>query len=196
MIASHESSLWIVAGALAFASFGCASSGGPSVSITQASDARVASAPRGDPLAEKTGRRSQLAALVRAEEDDVDDNPRGVLVIGDAIVDTCASVRAVHPKSDDAMAWLAIVKSVAHCMHDGELKSRNIVLHGPARPQVIVKYIFAKLGVPENRVEMSDANGLACAEDCDPSEMRVEIGLAGGEAKGAKVAVSGLPAGL
>ena len=195
MIASYKSSLLIVAGAIAFAGLGCASTAGPSVSMTHTSDAHVASA-ASDPVPEKTGRRAQLAALVRAEDDDVDDNPRGVLVIGDAILDTCSSVRAVHPKSDDAMAWLAIVKSVAHCMHDGELKSRNIVLHGPARPQVIVKYIFAKLGVPENRVEMSDSNGLACADDCDASEMRVEIGLAGGDSKDAKVAVSSLPPGM
>ena len=76
-----------------------------------------------------------------------------------------------------------------------QLKSRNIVLHGPSRPQVIVKYIFSRLGVPESRIEMSDTTGLpSCTDDCDAADMRVEIGLAGTAAKEATIA--SLPSGM
>jgi len=86
--------------------------------------------------------------VVRAEEDDVDDDPRGLLVISGDIVDQCAAVRAAGaPSSAEPMAWLAILRGVASCLETGELQQRHIVLRGPSRPQVIMKYIFTRLGV-------------------------------------------------
>ena len=107
-------------------------------------------------------------------------NGGGVLVVGSDVFDSCASVRHVRVQPSDDKAWLALAKSVAHCVNDGELKSRSIVLHGEARPQVIVKYMFTRLGVPESRIEMSSTTGLAtCTDDCDADDLRIEIGVAG-----------------
>jgi len=81
---------------------------------------------------------------------------------------------------DEAMAWLRILKSVANCMNDGELREHTLVLRGPTRPQVIVKYMLSRVGIKEDRVELTTGNGQqTCAEDCDPADMRVEIGVAG-----------------
>jgi hypothetical protein len=163
----------IAALALAVSGWGCASAhtsaggAGGAVATTHTSGGLV-----------RTGSGAQLAAAVKAEDDDMDDTPRGVLVIGGDIVSSCANVRALRPRTDDTMAWLAILRSVAACMKEGELRARNIVLQGPSRPQVIVKYIFSRFGVTEDRVEMTTTpDSPACADDCDPSDMRVDIGL-------------------
>jgi len=121
-----------------------------------------------------------LLAPVHAEEDDAEDNPRGVLVVGDDLVRSCAGLRAMKAPKDEAMAWLRILKSVANCMNDGELREHTLVLRGPTRPQVIVKYMLSRVGIKEDRVELTTGNGQqTCAEDCDPADMRVEIGVAG-----------------
>jgi hypothetical protein len=101
-------------------------------------------------------------------------------VISGDIVDQCAAVRAAGaPASAEPMAWLAILRGVASCLETGELQQRHIVLRGPSRPQVIMKYIFTRLGVREDRIDLTEVPGApSCLDgECDPSEMRVDVGL-------------------
>lgn len=95
----------------------------------------------------------------------------------------CSSLQsgAASDRGVGKTAWLGVMRSVAACMKDGSLKDRDLVLHGPSRPQVFVKYIFAKLGVPETRVQMTAPDTASCAsdDDCTAAERRVEIGLTG-----------------
>jgi len=162
--------------ALAAACGGCAASRGRTpVSSTATTSAAVAAKEAGHATA-------SVAVAVRAEEDDAEDDPRGVVVVGGDVIAQCPDVRAVHVKADDTMAWLHLLKSVAHCMNDGELRTRHLVLRGPTRPQVIVKYILSRVGVTEDRVDLTTVTGEpTCADDCDASEMRVEIGIAGAD---------------
>jgi len=160
-------------GALAsgIAATGCATASGPAVSMTTTQSATAEAKPHTT---------MALLAPVHAEEDDAEDNPRGVLVVGDDLVRSCSSLRAMKAPKDEAMAWVRILKSVAHCVNNGELRERSLVLHGPTRPQVIVKYMLSRVGIKEDRVELTTGDGQStCADDCDPADMRVEIGIAG-----------------
>jgi len=70
-------------GALGITSSGCASVFGPSVSMTTTQSAKADAKPHTT---------MALLAPVHAEEDDAEDNPRGVLVVGDDLVRSCAGL--------------------------------------------------------------------------------------------------------
>ena len=138
----------------------------------------------GAPLATATHpAHTELSAVVRAEDDDADDDPRGTLVISGDVVESCDALRSMQAAARpgepaDNMAWLAILKSVAACMTSGELRERHVALHGASRAQVIVRYVFTRLGVDEGRVDLTpDPPGSACADDCDAADRRVDIAL-------------------
>jgi hypothetical protein len=137
----------------------------------------------GAPLATAHPAHAELSAVVRAEDDDADDDPRGTLVIDGDVVESCDALRSMQAAARpgepaDNMAWLAILKSVAACMTSGELRDQHVALHGASRAQVIVRYVFTRLGVDEARVDLTPAPaGLACADDCDAADRRVDIGL-------------------
>jgi hypothetical protein len=159
----------------------CASSGS-----TAPPSAFAATTTTSGARAEETSQASPHAALavaVRARSDGAGDDPRGILVLHEDVMAHCSSLQS-GAASDSAVgktAWLGVMRAVATCMKDGSLKDRDLVLHGPSRPQVVVKYIFAKLGVPEARVQMSAPDSASCAsdDDCTAAERRVEIGLTG-----------------
>jgi hypothetical protein len=120
--------------------------------------------------------RSEISVAVRAADDEAGDDPRGILVVHDDVVAGCPGLKAAAP-AVGKMAWLGVMRAIASCVKDGTLKDRTLVLNGPSRPQVVVKYIFARLGVPEQRVQMSAPDSAACASDCTGEERRIEIGL-------------------
>ena len=126
---------------------------------------------------------AELSVAVRAKNDSAGDDPRGILVLHEDVLAHCSSLQsgAASDSGVGKTAWLGVMRAVAVCMKDGSLKDRDLVLHGPSRPQVVVKYIFAKLGVPETRVQMSPPDSASCAsdDDCTAAERRVEIGLTG-----------------
>jgi len=144
--------------ALAFASAACAAPRAAAPADTAAATSTTSAAlSRGHATA-------SLALAVRAEEDDAEDDPRGTLIVGGDVIARCESVRAVHVNSEDTMAWLHILKSVAHCMNEGELRDRHLVLRGPTRPQILVKYMLSRLGITEDRVDATSIPGEAtCA---------------------------------
>jgi hypothetical protein len=129
-----------------------------------------------------------IVGLVHIEEDDADDDPRGVLVIGSDVVDGCPGVRGARaPRGEEAMLWLFELRAIAACVE--RRQPGTIVLRGPSRPQLLMKFVFVRLGVPEGRVELTQVEGQrTCADDeCAPQDLRVEISLGGTSA------VSGVP---
>ena len=176
----YASTLPVAMSVLALVATGCASTQGEAVGHVASAQTRSASQTGS---AQTSSARVELVGAVQDErragrEARLGDGG-GVLVVGRDVIDNCASVRDVHVGSDDR-AWLALSKAIAHCINDGELHGRNIVLRGEARPQVVVKYMLTRLGVPEMRIDMSDTAGLgSCVQDCDADDLRVEIGVSG-----------------
>jgi hypothetical protein len=125
-----------------------------------------------------TGPGREIVALVRTEDDDPDDEPRGVLVIRAELIEACPAVlEASAPHGNESMQWLYLMRSIAGCAKRNELGM--LVLRGPSRPQAITRSIFSHLGVSEEAVVLTSAPGQrACADDdCAPEERRVEVGL-------------------
>ena len=166
-----------LAAALAFvATSGCTAAARPAaVATTRITGAPVATVAH--------PAHTELSAVVRGEDDDADDDPRGTLVISGDVVESCDALRSMQAATRpgepaDNMAWLAILKSVAACMTSGELRERHVALHGASRAQVIVRYVFTRLGVDEGRVDLTpDPPGSVCADDCDAADRRVDIAL-------------------
>jgi hypothetical protein len=124
-----------------------------------------------------------LVALVHTEEDDADDAPRGILVIGSDVVDACPGVRAARaPRGEEPMQWLYVLRSITACVAGRQ--PGTLVLRGPSRPQQLVRSVFSGLGLPEGQVELTEVEGQrSCADDdCAPEDLRVEIGLGGSSA--------------
>ncbi len=121
---------------------------------------------------------AELSVAVRAKDDGAGDDPRGILVVGRDVLTRCPQMTGAGA-AVGKMAWLGVMRALASCMKDGELRDRAVVLRGPSRPQIIVKYIFTRLGVPEERVAMSSPNGESCVsgDECSDAERRVEVGL-------------------
>jgi hypothetical protein len=131
------------------------------------------------------GPTSAIVGLVHIEEDDADDDPRGIVVIGSDVVDGCPGVRGARaPPGEEAMLWLFELRAIAACVESRQ--PGMIVLRGPSRPQVLMKFVFVSLGVPEGRVELTQVEGQrSCADgECAPQDLRVEIGLGGPSAVG------------
>jgi hypothetical protein len=157
--------------ALCASAIGCAHRSTPPLSVGTTTSA---------PIRRPT---SAIVALVHTEEDDADDDPRGILVIGSDVVDGCAGVRdARAPRGEEAMQWLYELRAIAACAENRQ--PGTIVLRGPSRPQLLMKLVFVRLGVPEGRVELTQVEGQrSCADDdCAPQDLRVEIGLGGSSA--------------
>ncbi len=116
---------------------------------------------------------------VHTEDDDADDPPRATLTIASDVLAACHDVRDARPPAREAaMTWLYSLRAVARCARGGALGDRPLVLHGPVRPQFLVKDFFMKQGVPEARVILTHAAGEAiCNDECDASELHVVVAL-------------------
>jgi hypothetical protein len=175
--------------ALVLAGSACARVVGPSAppaSATQATSAVVAVAAH-----------PEISVAVHAKDDDADDDRRGTLVIRGDLVDSCGSVRGAHtPSGEENMLWRALVDSVATCMNDGELRGRHVVIGGSSRAQMIAKFILTERGVAAERVELTPSPEAACAgDDCDASELRVEIGVAAPRERASPAAYAAISSG-
>lgn len=144
--------------AAAFVSMGIAacSPGGSTSSSPRVMSAQVATSP------------PKQAAQTKSTDDD-DDGAAGVLVVSADLVHRCANLQALknHPPRDEGKAWLVILKSIAECMNSPEHRNDRLLLTGGRRPDAVIRFVLAKMGVSEDRVDTLES---ASADDDCPSD--------------------------
>jgi hypothetical protein len=157
-----------------FAATGCARHRGATTNVspqaTAATPPPVREAPRAQSL-----------------EDDADlEEEAGLLVVSGDIVQRCETMQVVRAHAPmlegEAPVWLFVLKSLADCMTEGDLRGKQVIVRGEETPRTVVRYVLARLGVDARRVReaepVSDPGCIAgpCAE-----ARRVEIALSDAE---------------
>ena len=150
--------------------------------VSSAPPARVSSAPVvAKPVKPPVATRPAATQSIPPDAED-EDGPSGVLVVSADIVHRCANLQAIKngpPPKDEESAWLIILQSLADCMKTGGLKGEHLVVTGGSRPGGVVRYVLAKLGIANERVEtiVSSRPDEDCdlEEDCGTFSVRIDV---------------------
>ena len=94
----------------------------------------------------------------------------------------CANLQALKNRrpEDKTKAWLMVLESVAACMNSAEHRNDRLLLTGNHRPDAVIRFVLAKMGVAENRVDTRESASADddCASDDDCNTFAVRIDLA------------------
>ncbi len=128
---------------------------------------------------------AKLAPLPEAEPEP--EQQAGLLVVHADVVKKCQIHEALPQPSS---GWKSVLQSIAACMKNGRLKSRHVFVQGDERARDTVRYVLAKMGIDEKRVEMKPATQTNGRDEStiDIALTRVEVGHDG--AKGISVRVN------
>lgn len=105
-------------------------------------------APRHPPPAADS---AKLPPLPEAEPEP---DQAGLLVVHADLVKKC-QIREALPQPSSS--WQSVLQSIAACMNRGRLRTRHVFVQGDERARDTVRYILAKMGIDEKRVEMKPA---------------------------------------
>jgi hypothetical protein len=108
--------------------------------------------------------------------------PSGSLVVSVDLVRRCERLQATRfaaRPADEEKLWLGVLQTLADCMNTAEHAEARLVITGGSRPDALVRYTLAKMGVDRERIDametVSADDDCALDDECTSFAVRIDL---------------------